>query len=130
MRSFSFRRLRMAVLENRRRRLAQPPEGEENPRSEEELVKEVENSPIQKWRNYIQPIIQLLSQQFSTSIELRGAKPQAGLGAPTDQFIIKGSIKFLEGRPLEIQQKFGRQPVFFEAYIVDGEIVQPITLSS
>ena len=118
--------LRVAGLQYKR--LAQDPPVEEGP-TEEELVDEYENSPEANWQEYEQLIIRTLQTQYGTEVILVGTELESDYGGPSSGFNIKGFLKFPQGRPLGILDKFGEDPIVFRAYIADGELVEPISLS-
>ena len=120
-----FARLHEAVVLSRHYRLAQDPLPEEVP-SESELVTTVEETPLNRWRDYLQSIVRTLQDQYNTKVVLVGAKPKVPFGTPSDQFVIKGSLRFPEGMPLELTAEFENAPVGFEALIVEGQLVEPI----
>jgi len=123
-----FARLHEAVVLSRRKRLAKDPSEETLVPSESELVTTVEETPLNRWRDYLQSIVRMLQDQYNTKVVLLGAKPKVPFGTPSDQFTIKGFLRFPEGMPLELTTTFEDSPVGFEALIVEGQLVEPITL--
>jgi len=114
-------------LRYKRIKIAQDPP-EEGP-TEEELVDKFEDSPQANWKEFEQLIIRVLQTQYGTPVTLIGTELESDYGGPESGFNIKGFLKFPEGRPLSILDEFGEAPIVFRAYIADGELVEPITLS-
>ena len=95
---------------------------------EEELVQEFEESPQANWTEYLQPIIRELQNLYGTKVVLVGPELDAPYGSADAGFNIRGFLRFPEGRPLEIKEVFGSNPIVFRAYVADGGLVQPIFL--
>lgn len=122
------KKLRVAGLQYKQLVVAQDPEEEEGP-TEEELVDEYEKSPEANWKEYEQLIVRSLQTQYGTEVVLVGTALETSYGGPGSGFNIKGFLKFPKGRPIGVLDQFGEAPIIFRAYIADGELVDPISLS-
>ncbi len=96
--------------------------------TEEELVKEFKESPQANWKEFLQPIIRELQNLYGTKVVLVGPELEAPFGSAEAGFNIRGFLRFPEGRPLEIKNEFGDNPIVFRAYVANGGLVQPIFL--
>ena len=121
-------KINIGSLRYKRIKIAQDPEEETTP-SKEELVDKFEDSPQANWKEFEQVIIRILQNQYGTPVTLVGSKPESDYGGLESGFNIKGFLKFPEGRPLSILEEYGEAPIIFRAYIADGELVEPISLS-
>lgn len=120
-------KLKIGALQYKKLVVAEDP-SEEGP-TEEELVDTFEDSPEANWQEYEQLIIRTLQTQYGTPVTLLGSKLETEFGGTDSGFNIKGFLKFPEGRPLSVLDEFGEAPLVFRAFIADGELVEPITLS-
>ena len=96
--------------------------------SKEEMVDEFEKSPQANIEEYFQPIIRSLENQYGTKVSLVNPRLETEIGSPSAGFDIVGTLEFPEGRPLKLQKEFEDLPIRFQAYIADGNLVEPIFL--
>lgn len=106
----------------------EPPEAP----SEEEMVQTVEESPAAKWREYLQPIIMELRNQFGLehgSVSLLNPRIQTPAGTSTLGFNIVGHIRFQPDTSADVVEKYGFEPYKFTATVTpQGNLASPITI--
>lgn len=97
--------------------------------TQEEMVDEFEKSPQANIEQYFQVIIRNLENQYGGNpLILVNPHIEDEVGSPDAGFDIVGHLRWTNGRPLQIVEKFGEYPVVFSAYIADGLLVEPIFL--
>jgi hypothetical protein len=79
--------------------------------------KEIEKSPANNWREYLQPILKDIKQQFGgVPISLLGTDIDADVDVDLG-FHITGYVRFLGKVPTNIQEQYGDAPLHFKAFI-------------
>ena len=101
--------------------------------SSQEMVEELRDSPAERWRDYLQPIIVSIRTKYGLdigSVKLIGPRMKTDLSSPSYGFTISGHVRFEPHAPDEVREKYGQAPYRFEAHVTPaGELVSSIKLS-
>jgi hypothetical protein len=94
-------------------------EEEEKPAgpTEEEMVKEKEESPSATWKKYLQPIIRDVENNLKVPIELRNSYTIGFDGDPDLGFHVVGTIAFPEGIPEDLEEVLRGRQLRYKAYV-------------
>ena len=110
-----------------------PPVVEDTGPSSEDMVEELRSSPSENWREYLQPIIISIRNQYGLEtgkVKLLGPRLKSKLSSPSYGFSIEGHVRFEDGPPDDVREKHGQAPYKFEANVnPDGELVSSIKLT-
>jgi hypothetical protein len=92
--------------------------------TEEELVKEVEDSPGAQWEKYLQPILRVIKDtKLKVPIELHNNYSVGVDGDVSLGFRITGVVYFIKGVPPDIAYALQGSPLRYVAFITpDGRI--------
>jgi hypothetical protein len=107
---------------------------EEEPSSEnkKQMVQDILDQPSSNWKDYLQPIIIMVRQQFGLeekSVSLVKPKMVPHAGSASLGFDIVGHLKFQPPSPLAVVEKHGEGPYKFKAFVTpDGKVGSPITI--
>jgi hypothetical protein len=92
---------------------------EEGPEVEDpdQISREIEKSPASNWKEYAQPILKDIKQQFGGA-PVSLLNPQIETDVDVDLgFHITGYVKFLGERPHAVQDEYGDAPLHFKVFI-------------
>lgn len=113
-----------------------PQEKEEESKgpSSEEMVKQMEDSPSENWREYLQPIIVSIRKQYGLEMgQVKLLNPTLlgdKFSSPSYGFAIGGHVKFSEHPPDKLREDHGLPPYKFEATVTpDGELISSVKIT-
>ena len=114
-------------------RLAQDPPTVDTGPSSEEMVEELRSSPSENWREYLQPIIISIRNQYGLDlgqVKLLGPRLFGKeKTTPAYGFSIGGHVKFDPAPPDQVREDHGLPPYKFKATITpEGELVSSIKI--